>query len=76
MIYTDRRSSYRTEGETGELLATLANEMMTTLWETLPDVRETRLTRLGKVLEATDGPIAGEVVRIVTLRGRTLGWWP
>lgn len=69
----DRRAESR---EGGAHLAELANQTMQTLWATLPDIREARLVRLGKILEATDGEIASEVVRVVELRGRTLGWWP
>lgn len=72
----ERRASYRTGGEQGELVAMLANTMMGTLWETLPEARIARLDRLGKILGVIEGPISGEVVRVVTLRGRTLGWWP
>lgn len=72
----ERRASYRTSGEQGELVAMLANTMMNTLWETLPEARVARLDRLGKILGVIEGPISGEVVRVVTLRGRTLGWWP
>ena len=70
----DRRSVERTPMPS---VADAANQMMDTLHQTLPDVRELRVERLGKVLAATEGEeLAREVVRVVGLRGRTLGWWP
>lgn len=73
----DRRTHCRRDDEATRLVARKANDLMATLWETLPEIREARVSRWWKILEATDGDlIAGEVVRVVTLRGRTLGWWP